>query len=65
MAKVNRADEREQVRTTILLAQIVYRKATELMATKGFNRNFSAYVADLIRRDAERNLKENHNHQQP
>ncbi len=40
-------------RTTITLADVVWEMAAELMKLKGFNNNFSSYVADLIRRDKE------------
>jgi hypothetical protein len=33
---------------------VVWGAAQEMMEAKGFNDNFSAYVADLIRRDKER-----------
>ena len=45
---------REDKRTTVSLAQVVWEMAEKLMEAKGFNDNFSAYVADLIRRDKER-----------
>ena len=45
---------RSDKRTTVSLASVVWQMAEELMETKGFNDNFSAYVADLIRRDQER-----------
>jgi hypothetical protein len=41
-------------RTTVSLAGVVWKWAEEMMVAKGFNDNFSAYVADLIRRDKER-----------
>jgi hypothetical protein len=40
-------------RHTVHLAEVIWRKAGECMTRKGFNGNFSAYVADLIRRDHE------------
>ena len=46
--------KRDDKRTTISLAQVVWGMAEEMMAAKGFNDNFSAYVADLVRRDKER-----------
>ena len=46
--------ERQDKRTTISLATVVWDMAEEMMARKGFNENFSAYVADLVRRDQER-----------
>jgi hypothetical protein len=42
------------VRTTVSLAEVVWEMAEEMMDTRGFNQNFSSYVADLIRRDKER-----------
>lgn len=45
---------REDKRTTVSLAKIVWEMAQEMMRLKGFNDNFSSYVADLIRRDKER-----------
>ena|SRR5208337_1658062 len=50
MPKRNRSDKR----TTVSLARMVWDMAEEQMQAKGFNDNFSAYVADLIRRDKER-----------
>lgn len=44
----------ETVRTTISLAKVVQNMADERMEALGFNGNLSAYVADLIRRDKER-----------
>jgi hypothetical protein len=46
--------ERQDRRTTISLAAVVWDWAQEMMRLKGFNDNISAYVADLIRRDKER-----------
>ena len=42
---------RQDKRTTVSLAQVVWETAEKIMEAKGFNDNFSAYVADLIRRD--------------
>ena len=50
MPKKTRSDKR----TTVSLARVVWDMAEEQMKAKGFNDNFSAYVADLIRRDRER-----------
>ena len=47
---------RKDKRTTVSLAHVVWVMAEEQMETKGFNDNFSAYIADLIRRDKEREL---------
>lgn len=47
--------ERNDYRTTVSLAVVVWEMAEGLMDAKGFNSNFSAYVADLIRRDKESN----------
>jgi len=41
-------------RTTVSLAKVVWDIAVEMTRTRGFNDNFSAYVADLVRRDKER-----------
>jgi hypothetical protein len=46
--------ERKDKRTTVSLAEVVWKMAEEQMEAKGFNDNFSSYVADLIRRDKER-----------
>ena len=46
--------ERNDKRTTVSLAHIVWDMAEEMMRKKGFNDNFSAYIADLVRRDMER-----------
>jgi len=46
--------QRDDKRTTVSLAKVVWGMAEEMMAAKGFNDNFSAYVADLVRRDQER-----------
>ena len=46
----NRSDKR----TSISLANVVWQMAVEMMQAKGFNDNFSSYVADLIRRDKEK-----------
>jgi len=40
-------------RTTVILDQLVWALAEENMRLRGYNRNFSAYIADLIRRDLE------------
>lgn len=40
-------------RTTVSLATVVWDAAYEMMRRKGYNNNFSSYVADLIRRDKE------------
>lgn len=45
--------DKETVRATISLNQVVDRMAKEMMELKGYD-NFSAYIADLIRRDKER-----------
>lgn len=45
---------RSDKRTTVSLAEVVWKMAEERMDAKGFNDNFSSYVADLIRRDMER-----------
>lgn len=50
MPKKTRSDKR----TTVSLARVVWDTAEEQMKAKGFNDSFSAYVADLIRRDKER-----------
>ena len=42
---------RRDKRTTISLAQVIWEMAEKRMEAGGFNNNFSAYVADLIRRD--------------
>ena len=42
------------VKKSISLSKVVSDWADELAATKGFGTNFSAYIADLIRRDRER-----------
>ncbi len=45
-----RTRPRADVRTTISLAGVIWQTARELMESRGFNKNFSAFVADLIRR---------------
>jgi hypothetical protein len=49
--------ERKDKRVTISLAKVVWDWANEMMEAKGFNKNVSAYVADLIRRDRDRELE--------
>lgn len=46
--------KREDKRTTVSLAPVLWVMAEAMMERKGFNNNFSSYVADLIRRDHER-----------
>jgi len=46
--------KREDKRTTVSLAPVLWVMAEAQMERKGFNNNFSSYVADLIRRDHER-----------
>ena len=47
-------EERTDIRTTVSLAGVIYDKARAQMKERGFNDNFSAYVADMIRnRDTE------------
>jgi len=43
----------ESKRGSVSLAQVIWDKAELAMRRKGFNGNFSAYVADLIRNDSE------------
>jgi len=45
------------VKTSISLSEIVYAWAEELAANKGFANNFSAYIADLIRKDKDKDEK--------
>ena len=40
-------------RTTVILAKVIQGMAEQMMKERGFNNNFSAYIADLIRRDKE------------
>jgi hypothetical protein len=47
-------NERTDKRITISLAEVIWAQAEFLMERKGFNNNFSAYLADLVRRDHER-----------
>lgn len=44
-------DKPPSVRTTVSLAKVIWDIAVENMASRGFNDNFSACVADLIRQD--------------
>jgi hypothetical protein len=44
----------EDRRKTVSLAKVVWDMAEQNMKDRGFNDNFSAYIADLIRRDKER-----------
>jgi len=46
--------KRKDKRTTVSLAPVLWVMAEAQMERKGFNNNFSSYVADLIRRDHER-----------
>lgn len=46
--------ERSDKRTSISLASVIWEMAEDQMRAKGFNENFSSYIADLIRRDRER-----------
>ena len=46
--------KRSDKRTTVSLAEVVWKMAEETMDAKGYNGNFSAYVAELIRRDKEK-----------
>ena len=43
--------KRKDKRTTVSLAPVLWVMAEAQMERKGFNNNFSSYVADLIRRD--------------
>jgi len=45
---------RADKRTTVSLDNVVWQWAVESMRKRGYNSNFSAYVAGLIRRDKER-----------
>jgi hypothetical protein len=47
---------RVRTRTTISLTPVIAAAAGEMMEKKGFN-NFSAYVADLIRRHKEQDQR--------
>lgn len=51
---MSKTPARADKRTTVSLAWVIWDMAEEMMTAKGFNDNFSAYVADLIRRDKER-----------
>jgi non-homologous end joining protein Ku len=51
--------KRTDKRTTVSLAEVVWQMAEANMQAKGFNDNFSSYVADLIRRDKEHQEKKN------
>lgn len=42
---------RSDKRTTVSLAEVIWTQALLNMQFRGFNSNFSAYVADLIRKD--------------
>lgn len=52
-------NDRTDKRTTVSLAHVVWEMAEEQMQAKGFNDNFSAYCADLIRRDREKSSANN------
>lgn len=54
MKKARKTSDSEKL--SISLSKTVYAWAQELAAAKGFDTNFSAYVADLIRRDQNRKL---------
>lgn len=43
--------ERTDVRTTVSLDKVVWQMAERVMAQRGYNKDFSAFIADLIRRD--------------
>ena len=43
--------KRARKRTTLSLEQVIYELAQENMQVRGFNGNFSGYVAELIRQD--------------
>jgi hypothetical protein len=45
------------VKRSISLSKIVSGWADELAAKKGFGSNFSAYMADLVRRDRDREIE--------
>lgn len=54
MTAIKFADvKRSDFRTTVSMSKVVWLMAEQMMDTKGFNGNFSAYIADLIRRDQE------------
>lgn len=48
------AMKRNDKRTTISLAEVVWKMAETRMAEEGYNDNFSQYVAELIRADRRR-----------
>lgn len=48
------AQQKKGRRVTISLSALVNEWAEEMCAKRGFEDNFSAYVADLIRRDKDR-----------
>ncbi len=50
--------KRPDKRTTVSLDKLVWKWANQMMRAKGYNENFSAYVADLIRRDKEKRDRE-------
>lgn len=54
MKQPRRKSETEKL--SVSLSKTVYSWAVELADKKGFDTNFSAYIADLIRRDREREL---------
>lgn len=47
----------ESAKLSVSLSKTVYGWAVELAEKKGFDTNFSAYIADLIRRDQERDAE--------
>jgi hypothetical protein len=47
------------VKKSISLSKVVSEWADELSQKKGFGSNFSAYIADLIRRDRDREMEIN------
>lgn len=51
--KSNSAADRADIRTTVSLAQVIWDKAQTQMIRGGYNKNFSSFVSDLIRRHDE------------
>lgn len=47
----------EGAKLSVSLSKVVHAWAVQLAEKKGFDTNFSAYIADLIRRDQERDAE--------
>lgn len=55
----------EAKRTSVMVADVIWQAAHVMMERKGYNKNFSQYVADLIREDRKRQEAEDERRNQP